>query len=468
MDCRRGAGGRSVVGPVDSGDQRALERLVLADQRDHSGDGCHDACRARALRRVRTRPRSRPPRRSRPSETRADSRRATRVPYDPMREPTAPAYYDRRAPEYDDWYLGQGLYAGRERERFDDDLADVRCSPPASGTNARRRVRHGLPDGICAENSRVSIGACACSRSREQGPRGDLVEGDAPGLPRRRRARSRRQRPLLWASGRRPADRSCARHVVGREIVLVDAARERAHTDEEWSTRVLRDGSTWQVQALVHPDGLLGELGEGEILHAGLWFSSCALRVTRPVDRGAPASKRPVPPLPRRWFPDRPATGFAGRAGQLAYLYGLALPRRGRDRTAVAGSRGDPALAPARRGRPRALLLRLSPAVSRPERHRSRRPPRDPGRRGVLCGMARAGAPSPPHTRRHRRPAAAHQLPACAGHSHRREEPCAGRRVVVLLLTFGRKRLAQRRGESRTARQGPGLVRRELERIAVA
>jgi hypothetical protein len=25
------------------------------------------------------------------------------------------AYYDRRAPEYDDWYLGTGAYAGRVR-----------------------------------------------------------------------------------------------------------------------------------------------------------------------------------------------------------------------------------------------------------------------------------------------------------------------------------------------------------------
>ena len=60
---------------------------------------------------------------------------------------------------------------------------------------------------------------------------------------------------------------------MGRELVLVDAARERAHADEEWSTRVLRDGSTWQVyKRWFTPDGLLGELGEGEILHAGPWF----------------------------------------------------------------------------------------------------------------------------------------------------------------------------------------------------
>jgi hypothetical protein len=31
-------------------------------------------------------------------------------------------YYDRRAPEYDDWYLGLGLFAGRERAGWDEEL----------------------------------------------------------------------------------------------------------------------------------------------------------------------------------------------------------------------------------------------------------------------------------------------------------------------------------------------------------
>ena len=42
------------------------------------------------------------------------------LPYDRMREPTAPAYYDRRAAEYDDWYHGGGRYAERDSARFDD------------------------------------------------------------------------------------------------------------------------------------------------------------------------------------------------------------------------------------------------------------------------------------------------------------------------------------------------------------
>ena len=65
-----------------------------------------------------------------------------------VREPTAPAYYDRRAPEYDDWYLGVGLFADRERPGFDDELArvsEVLAGLPA-GAHARRRLRNRLPD----------------------------------------------------------------------------------------------------------------------------------------------------------------------------------------------------------------------------------------------------------------------------------------------------------------------------------
>ncbi len=42
-----------------------------------------------------------------------------------MREPIAPAYYDRRAAEYDDWYLGRGLFADPVRDGFDDELGLV-------------------------------------------------------------------------------------------------------------------------------------------------------------------------------------------------------------------------------------------------------------------------------------------------------------------------------------------------------
>jgi hypothetical protein len=45
------------------------------------------------------------------------------------------AYYDRRAPEYDEWYLGLGRFDGLERLHWDDDLRalerTVAALPPA-------------------------------------------------------------------------------------------------------------------------------------------------------------------------------------------------------------------------------------------------------------------------------------------------------------------------------------------------
>ena len=34
-------------------------------------------------------------------------------------------YYDRRAPEYDEWYLGTGLFAAQERPGWHEELAEL-------------------------------------------------------------------------------------------------------------------------------------------------------------------------------------------------------------------------------------------------------------------------------------------------------------------------------------------------------
>ena len=56
-------------------------------------------------------------------------------------------YYDTRAPEYDDWYLGLGGFADRDRPGWEDELAELarrdRAAPAEA--DARRRLRHRLP-----------------------------------------------------------------------------------------------------------------------------------------------------------------------------------------------------------------------------------------------------------------------------------------------------------------------------------
>lgn len=195
-----------------------------------------------------------------------------------MREPTAPAYYDRRAPEYDDWYLGRGLYADRDRDGFDEELADVcaalRRLPPAKtldvacGTGFLTRHLPGVVTGLDQSARMLRVAA-------ERARGATLVRGDALALPFPDDAFDRvfsghfyghldaSQRELFLHEARR----------VASELVLADASIAHSGVEEEWSPRVLQDGSAWEVyKRWFTPDGLLSELGGGEALYSGTWF----------------------------------------------------------------------------------------------------------------------------------------------------------------------------------------------------
>jgi ubiquinone/menaquinone biosynthesis C-methylase UbiE len=196
----------------------------------------------------------------------------------PMREPTAPAYYDRRAPEYDDWYRGEGLYAGRARDGFDAELAMVETAlaglPPAGtldvacGTGFLTRHLRGTITGLDRSPRMLAIAA-------ERLPHATLVEGDGLALPFPDDAFDRvasghfyghlgtDQRLMFLREARR----------VAPELVLVDASLGRSDVPDEWSSRVLRDGSSWEVyKRWFTPEGLVDELGGGDVLFAGEWF----------------------------------------------------------------------------------------------------------------------------------------------------------------------------------------------------
>jgi ubiquinone/menaquinone biosynthesis C-methylase UbiE len=195
-----------------------------------------------------------------------------------VREPTAPAYYDRRAPEYDDWYLGRGGFAARERPGFDEELAAVlttlECLPPARtldvacGTGFLTRHLGGT---VTALDRSARMLAVAARRL----PRATLVEGDGLALPFEADAFERvvtghfyghldhAQRLTFVREARR----------VAPELVVVDASRGHSEVDEEWSRRTLDEGSTWEVyKRYFAPADLLEELGGGETLLAGDWF----------------------------------------------------------------------------------------------------------------------------------------------------------------------------------------------------
>jgi ubiquinone/menaquinone biosynthesis C-methylase UbiE len=195
-----------------------------------------------------------------------------------MREPTAPEYYDRRAPEYDDWYLGTGLFADVDRPGFDEERRRVESVlaglPPAvtldvgCGTGFLTRHLRGAVTGLDQSRRMLDIAAVSA-------PQASFVLGDALALPfaddRFDRAVSGHFYGHLDATQRVTFLREVRR--VAPELVIVDASIAVSDVAERWSSRVLQDGSTWEVfKRYFSPETLVAELGGGEALHDGKWF----------------------------------------------------------------------------------------------------------------------------------------------------------------------------------------------------
>ena len=188
------------------------------------------------------------------------------------------AYYDARAQEYDDWYLGQGLYADRERPGWEVELAGLvdaihelpagRTLDVACGTGFLTRHLQGDIVGLDASGRMLAIAA-------ERVPDGEFVVGDALELP--------------FADGE--FDRLFTGHFYGHledeerrrflaevrrvatELVVVDSSISHSPVDEELQPRLLKDGSRWEVyKRYFTGEGLADELGGGETLFEGHWF----------------------------------------------------------------------------------------------------------------------------------------------------------------------------------------------------
>ena len=211
---------------------------------------------------------------SRPSEKFGtdSSGNSTRVLYEGVK-----AYYDRRASEYDDWWLGRGLYADRERPGWEEelrllegvirDLPAVRTLDVACGTGVLTRHLRGAVVGLDASARMLEV-------ARRQAPQARFEHGDALSLPFDDDAFDRvftsyfychledAERERFLAEARR----------VASELVVVASTRGDGDAFERWEDRRLKDGSQWSVYKRVFegPD-LADELG-GEVIFKGSWF----------------------------------------------------------------------------------------------------------------------------------------------------------------------------------------------------
>ena len=187
-------------------------------------------------------------------------------------------YYDQRAPEYDDWYLGRGLFEPRDREGWDAELDQLfsvigalrpgRTLDVACGTGFL--TRHLRGDVVGLDQSTRML-----DEAHKRAPSFTYVQGDGLALPFVDQSFDRVFTGHFYGH-LEAAERECflaeARRVAP-ELVVVDASRAHSEVDEHMSPRVLNDGSTWEVfKRYFTSAGLAEELGGGEVLHDGDWF----------------------------------------------------------------------------------------------------------------------------------------------------------------------------------------------------
>ena len=193
------------------------------------------------------------------------------------RDPATGRYYDQRAPEYDDWYEGRGLFADRERPDWADEVEGlvelVRSLPAARtldvacGTGFLTQHLQGLVVGLDQSPAMVET-------AQRRLPDGIAMVGDGLDLPFADGAFDRiftshfyghlppPERATFLASARR----------VARELIVVDTALRPGIEPEQLQERVLNDGSRHHVfKRFLSGEQLAEEIG-GTPLLDGSWF----------------------------------------------------------------------------------------------------------------------------------------------------------------------------------------------------
>jgi ubiquinone/menaquinone biosynthesis C-methylase UbiE len=192
------------------------------------------------------------------------------------------AYYEQRAPEYDEWWVAPDRWRGEERPGWTEEVSElvsvVAGLPPARtldvacGTAFLTRHLRGEITALDQSPAMLEIAA-------ERLPDARLVRGDAVPLP---FADGEFERVFtghfyghLLAPERKTFLREARRVADG--LVIVDSARRVGVEPEVWQERVLADGSRHRVyKRYFEPRELAAEPGGGKVLHGGRWFVAIA------------------------------------------------------------------------------------------------------------------------------------------------------------------------------------------------
>jgi ubiquinone/menaquinone biosynthesis C-methylase UbiE len=188
------------------------------------------------------------------------------------------AYYDARAREYDDWIDGVGVYDGRARPGWEEELVALRAAlealPPARtldvacGSGYFTRFLPGHAVALDQSENMIEV-------ARERDAATEYVVGDALELPfpdgSFERVFTGHFYGHLQDEERRRFLAQAAR--VAPQLVVLDSALREEVVPEEWQERLLKDGSRWHVyKRYFEPEQLAHELGGGRTLFGGVWF----------------------------------------------------------------------------------------------------------------------------------------------------------------------------------------------------
>lgn len=182
------------------------------------------------------------------------------------------AYYHARAREYDDWWLGEGLYAQRRRPGWRQARAAledaIRALPPACtldvacGTGFMTRHLRGSVLALDQSDAMVAI-------ARERLPHAEVVVGDALDLSFPDGSFERVFASYFYCHLEEPERLRFLEQArrVASELVIVGTVRHEGLPAARREERVLSDGSRWEVyKRFFEPQALLEELGGGRVL----------------------------------------------------------------------------------------------------------------------------------------------------------------------------------------------------------
>jgi ubiquinone/menaquinone biosynthesis C-methylase UbiE len=188
------------------------------------------------------------------------------------------AYYERRAAEYDDWWLGTGRFAGRQRPVWREETEaltrTLEALPPARTLDVACGTGF-LTQHLGGEITGLDQSASMLELARAKVPEGRFVQGDALELPFADDSFERVLTSFFYGHLEEDDREAFLREArrVAAELVVVDSALHDGVEPVEWQERILNDGSRWQVyKRYFEPDSLAEELGGGRTLFAGRWF----------------------------------------------------------------------------------------------------------------------------------------------------------------------------------------------------